>query len=166
MNKKLYIFFIFSILFNLGKCTKSGFLKEDGKKVMQKIEKKLALDTPNFLTSELNSQHLLEALNFYNLQYPHIVHAQAILETGHFKSRVCKEYNNLFGLYDSKNKDYYKFKHWSDSVVAYKKYVQRKHNPSECYYTFLKELPYATDPLYINKIKNIVKRYETNNRGN
>ena len=160
MDKKLYAFFICAVMFNIGRCTERKFFREDNKEVVQKVERKLLLNTPSFLTSELNNQHLIEALEFYELQYPHIVHAQAILETGHFKSRICKNYNNLFGLYDSKNKDYYKFNHWSESVVAYKEYVQKKYKPSKCYYTFLKDLPYATDSTYISKIKGIVKRYE------
>lgn len=121
-------------------------------------KKEVVIITPEFLTAELTDSLLLEALDYYEVQFPHIVYAQAILETGHFRSKVCKIYNNLFGLYNSRTKDYFKFNHWSESVLAYKEYVQRKHNSSECYYTFLEELPYATDSTYINKIKTIVKR--------
>lgn len=99
---------------------------------------------------------LSEALEYYNVMHPKIVYAQAVLETGHFKSSACINDNNLFGLYDSKNKRYYKFNHWSESVVAYKDYIQKKYQPPNDYYKFLEELPYATDPQYINKVKRIV----------
>ena len=40
--------------------------------------------------------------------------------------------------------------------VAYKDYIQKKYQPPNDYYKFLEELPYATDPQYINKVKRIV----------
>ena len=48
-----------------------------------------------------------EALLYYDIKHPTIVKAQAILETAHFSSDLCVKNNNLFGLYDSKNKRYY-----------------------------------------------------------
>lgn len=86
-----------------------------------------------------------------------------MLETGKFKSKICKENNNLFGLYNSKDKEYYKFNHWKESVIAYKK-IQNKYESSDSYYTFLRKINYAEDPEYINKIKEIVKQYDK--RGN
>lgn len=103
---------------------------------------------------------LWEAIDYYGLQYPEIVYAQAVLETGHFKSDLCINSNNLFGLYDSINKEYFRFNHWSESVLAYRDMVQYKYKPPNDYYQFLKDLPYAEDKEYINKIKNIVSRYE------
>lgn len=109
------------------------------------------------MIKEPNGDKLMEALIHYNIKFPEIVYAQAILETGHFKSRVCKKYNNLFGLYNSRTKDYYKFNHWSESVIAYAKYIQYKYREGEDYYNFLSRIGYAEDPLYINKLKVIVK---------
>ena len=68
-----------------------------------------------------------EALQYYNIEHPTIVKAQAILETGHFTSDLCIKNNNLFGLYDSKNKRYYSYNHWWESIEAYKKLIQRKY---------------------------------------
>jgi flagellum-specific peptidoglycan hydrolase FlgJ len=103
---------------------------------------------------------LVEALEYYEIQFPEIVYAQALLETGHFSSSICKNYNNLFGLYNSKIKDYYSFEHWSDSVKAYRDFVQYKYKGNTDYYTFLVNLPYATDPNYIRKIKQLEYKYE------
>lgn len=103
---------------------------------------------------------LIEALEYYNVQFPQIVYAQALLETGHFTSSVCKKYNNLFGLYNSEIKDYYSFEHWSDSVKAYRDCVQYKYKGNTNYYTFLVNLPYAMDPNYINKIKQLEHKYD------
>lgn len=106
------------------------------------------------------SEGLMEALLHYDIKFPEIVYAQAILETGYFKSNVCCTYNNLFGLYDSRNKDYYRFNHWSESVKAYKDYIQYKYIPPNDYYYFLDSIGYAEDPDYINKVKRIVKQYD------
>lgn len=121
------------------------------------IKVEIIEDKPVFY-SKSPQEGLMEALEYYGVKYPQIVYAQAILETGHFRSKVYREYNNLFGLYNSKTKSYYKFDHWSESVVAYIDYVQYKYKPPNDYYKFLNELPYATDPNYINKVKEIVKQ--------
>ena len=101
---------------------------------------------------------LEEALSYYGLEHKDIVYAQAVLETGHFKSKACLKYNNLFGLYDSKNHRYYIFDHWKDCVIAYKEWIQNKYQPPDNYYAFLEEINYATDKEYISKLKSIVNK--------
>ena len=101
-----------------------------------------------------------EALLYYDIKHPTIVKAQAILETGNFTSNLCIKNNNLFGLYDSKNKRYYSYKHWWESVEAYKKLIQRKYNNSKYYYMFLEDIKYAKDKDYINKLKEIAEKLE------
>ena len=101
-----------------------------------------------------------EALQYYKIKHPTIVKAQAILETGNFTSNLCIKNNNLFGLYDSKNKRYYSYKHWWESVEAYKKLIQRKYNNSKYYYIFLEDIKYAKDKEYINKVKKIAEELE------
>ena len=101
-----------------------------------------------------------EALQYYNIKHPTIVKAQAILETANFTSDLCVKNNNLFGLYDSKNKRYYSYKHWWESVEAYKKLIQRKYNNSKYYYMFLEDIKYAKDKDYISKLKEIAEKLE------
>ena len=101
-----------------------------------------------------------EALQYYNIEHPTIVKAQAILETGNFTSNLCIKNNNLFGLYDSKNKRYYSYNHWWESIEAYKKLIQRKYNNSKYYYMFLEDIKYAKDKEYINKLKEIAEELE------
>ena len=101
-----------------------------------------------------------EALIYYNIEHPTIVKAQAILETAHFTSDLCIKNNNLFGLYDSKNKKYYSYNHWWESIEAYKKLVQRKYDNSKYYYKFLEDIKYAKDKEYINKLKEIAEELE------
>ena len=101
---------------------------------------------------------LKEALAYYGIKCPNIVYAQAVLETGHFKSDVCQSKNNLFGLYDSNNKKYYEFDHWSESVLAYKNYIQSKYKSDSSYYKFLQSINYAEDPTYVKKVKRLVNK--------
>lgn len=89
------------------------------------------------------------------LLHPHIVLAQAALETGNFSSRVCLEYNNLFGLRRPSNGEYYRFHRWEDSVRAYRDYVQYKYKGGD-YYAFLDRIGYAEDRDYIQKIRQMV----------
>ena len=101
-----------------------------------------------------------EALQYYNIEHPAIVKAQAILETARFTSDLCIKNNNLFGLYDSKNKRYYSYNHWWESIEAYKKIIQRKYDNSKYYYMFLEDIKYAKDKEYTNKLKKIAEELE------
>ena len=105
---------------------------------------------------ELTIENLYAALKRHGIKYPKIVLAQAILETGRFRSRVCNEHNNLFGLRHSKG--YYSFDHWEESVIAYRDKVQYKHRDGEGYYSFLKRIGYASAPDYINKVREIASQ--------
>lgn len=118
---------------------------------------------PKFF-SQTPQEGLEEALSYYGLEHKDIVYAQAILETGHFKSKVCLKYNNLFGLYNSKEKRYCRFKHWTESVVAYKEWVQRKYQPPNNYYSFLEEINYAEDKSYTRVLKEIVNKIKDDKR--
>ena len=101
-----------------------------------------------------------EALQYYNIEHPTIVKAQAILETANFTSNLCVKNNNLFGLYDSKNKRYYSYNHWWESIEAYKKLIQKKYDNSKYYYMFLEDIKYAKDKDYISKLKEIAEKLE------
>ena len=110
----------------------------------------------NWKERELTMLNLLEVIREVGLSNGLIVLAQALLETGHFSSSVCKEYNNLFGLYDSKNREYFRFNRWEDSVVAYQRMIQYRYKGGN-YFQFLKRIGYAEDPRYIVKLARMVK---------
>lgn len=111
-------------------------------------------DTPSFMNKN-PKEGLWGALEYYNIHHKEIVYAQAILETGGFKSNGCRKGNNLFGL---RGKHYHKYCHWLESVKAYKEKIQSRYKPGEDYYKFLKRIHYAENPNYINLLKSIVKR--------
>jgi flagellum-specific peptidoglycan hydrolase FlgJ len=110
-----------------------------------------------FRDREATGVNMLVACEYYGIKHPSIVTAQAILESGNFKSEVFKKYNNPFGLYNSKAKDYYKFNHFSEAILAYQQLIESKYKEGEDYYHFLDRIGYAEDPNYIKKIKTIEK---------
>lgn len=158
--QRIFNVIISLMVISLGVIVLSDYFKRSDP--LNEVDCVVKLEQPEFLLSEApDSALLFEALEYYNVQHSDIVYAQAILETGYFRSKVCKEYNNLFGLYDSKNGDYYRFNHWSESVVGYLNYIQYKFHPPDDYYTFLQDIGYAEDSLYINKLKRLVSsKYE------
>lgn len=105
----------------------------------------------------LSEENLYAELIAQGVQFPEIVQAQAVLETGHFKSYACKAQNNLFGL-RKLDGTYMSFEHWTDAVAAYKKYIQRWKHPPSNYYHYLDSLGYAEDKTYVEKVKQIVKQ--------
>lgn len=120
----------------------------------------IKLEEPYFFLSDVPSDSLLlVALKYYNMQEPIIVLAQAKLETGDYKSYQCLVNNNLFGLFNSKTGNYFKFNHWTESIEAYKKYIEYKRRPNENYYDFLNRIGYAEDTAYVNKLKFIINNW-------
>ncbi len=107
----------------------------------------------------LNIKNLMAVLQQYDVKFPQIVAAQALLETGYFTSRVCLENNNLFGLRRPSNGSYYTFNSWEESVKAYKDYVQYKYKGGN-YYDFLYRIGYADDQLYLVEVRKIAGNLE------
>lgn len=103
---------------------------------------------------DLTLTNLVDVIEEVGLNNQLFVLAQAVLETGHFTSPVCKNYHNLFGLYDSKHKDYYRFARWEDSVIGYQKFIQYRYKGGN-YLQFLRRIGYAEDPRYTTKVAQI-----------
>lgn len=121
------------------------------------ITREYILERPSFYNMD-PKEGLWEAMEYYGILFPEIVYAQAQLETGHFKSSLCINSNNLFGLYNSREKKYYRFTHWAESVEAYKNKIQNRYRPGEDYYAFLNRIHYAGSSAYIPILKKIVKK--------
>ena len=101
--------------------------------------------------------------SFYEIAHKEIVLAEAILETGWFSSNLCKNNNNLFGLYDSRKMDFFAFDHWIYSVRGYKRSIQYRFKETDKdYYHFLKRIKYASDPDYIPKLKGMFIKHNLN----
>ncbi|MBD5457009.1 MAG: glucosaminidase domain-containing protein [Lachnospiraceae bacterium] len=106
---------------------------------------------------ELTIPNLYTEIKKNNIKYPKIVLAQAILETGWFKSAVCRNKNNLFGLTNPRTKTYYEFDHWTESVTAYRTKVQYKYKGGN-YLLWLRDIGYAEDKGYIQAVIRVLRQ--------
>lgn len=117
--------------------------------------------------NEFTPEKLDQMLDDMNFKFPHIVKAQAILETGNFTSRMFKENNNLFGMKRStlrptthrgeKNGHAY-YDTFRDSVIDYALYQARYLSSikTDEEYLFFLSRSYAEDPEYVNKLLKIM----------
>jgi len=76
------------------------------------------------------------------IKNPEVVLRQAIYESGHFNSLVCRKKNNIFGF--RTNIIYKSFINWQDCIDYYKRWQDRHYTDStEEYYHFLKRINYS-----------------------
>lgn len=126
------------------KCNDSTFLKSTKRNC-----------TPYSLP-ELTIPNLYAEIKRNGILYPKVVLAQAILETGWFRSSLCRERHNLFGLTNPHTGKYYEFGHWTESVRAYLTKVQYKYKGGN-YLLWLRDIGYAEDPGYVEAIFKVLK---------
>jgi uncharacterized FlgJ-related protein len=102
------------------------------------------------------------------IKYKEIVYAQAIEESGHFKSRRAKECNNIFGikiskhrLQNGKSNGYGCYQSIDDCIEHYQIIQSRAINNyhirnKKDYLHYLKRI-YAKNPHYVKHIQSIIK---------
>jgi uncharacterized FlgJ-related protein len=130
-------------------------------------------DTLYLKIEEINNNWLYSEIKEQGIKFPDLVFAQAILETGHFKSTVFRDNNNLFGMRlpkvrkttaIGKKRGYAVYSDWIMSVQDYKlwqssipkKYLKNR----ETYITYLQRV-YCECRNYTKQIKKIVTKYKT-----
>lgn len=126
------------------------------KEVLAETKKLPALTIPNLYQEIIRN----------GIRHPKIVLAQAILETGWFRSPLCRNRHNLFGLTNPKTGKYYEFNHWTESVRAYMtkvqyRYCQKKQMSQNDvdYLMWLQQVGYAEDPRYVRELIKVMKSY-------
>lgn len=119
----------------------------------------------------LTKENLWQVINEMDIKYPDLVFAQAVLETGHFKSVNCKVNNNLFGMKLPRvretvatkgTKGYARYVDWVQSVYDYKlyqDYIFSKKNYSRTQYMSMLDKVYCESKNYTTKLKSIIKRH-------
>ena len=136
----------------ISKTVITSYGKNGGVKTLSRVNQRT--DLP-----ELTIPNLLAEIEKNGIKYPKIVLAQAILETGWFKSSVCRNKHNLFGLTNPRTKDYYEFNHWTESVKAYYNKVQYRYKGGN-YLLWLKKIGYAEDKGYIRAIIRVMRNLD------
>ena len=135
------------------------------RKVYARVSHEKASDKGTEKT-EVSERKELPALTIPNLyqeiirngiRHPKIVLAQAILETGWFRSPLCRNRHNLFGLTNPKTGKYYEFNHWTESVRAYYTKLQYKYTGGS-YLLWLHKIGYAEDPRYVREVMKVVSQ--------
>lgn len=135
------------------------FMTQETKEIIIKEANK-----ENEFTPEKLKAYVLEL----NIRFPHIVYAQARLETGNFSSSIFKENNNLFGMKvatkrpttnKGEENGHAYYENWKESVVDYAfyqaQYLSDIKTESE-YFEYLRG-SYAENPTYVEKLKVLIE---------
>jgi uncharacterized FlgJ-related protein len=139
-----------------------------GKKIAEKEiilseEEKIILINES---DKFTKEKFVAMLNELKVNFPHIVYAQSLIETGGWKSRVFIENHNLFGMKEAKRRittaggtqnNHAYYNHWRESVYDYAFYQCRYlHNikTEQQYFEYL-SATYAQDSSYVEKVKKI-----------
>lgn len=120
---------------------------------------------------KLNYFNVYNQIISNNIEFADIVFCQAILESGHFKSKVAKYNNNLFGMRHPKKRitkskgsryKYAFFDSWVESVIDYKlwqnNFLKNKKISRKDYMDYI-EKKYCGYSNYLNNLNKIHKKY-------
>ena len=137
--------------------------------VLDDYEKELLVLNIQEEKNKFTQEKFIEELKRLNVKFPHIVMAQSIIETGHWKSKIFKENHNLFGMKQANvrintasgtqnNHAYYET--WMESVYDYAFYQCRylgNINSEAEYYAYLGS-NYAEASDYVQVVKATVEK--------
>ena len=118
--------------------------------------------------NEFSKEAVVEELKRLNVKYPHIVLAQALIESGHFQSNIFRSNNNLFGMKEAKqrtttargtNLGHAYYDNWKESILDYAIFQSaylRDLNTEEQYLSYL-GANYAEASNYELAVTNMIK---------
>lgn len=125
---------------------------------------------------EFSEHALYDLLVGMNVRFPHIVIAQARIESGHYTSNIFEQNNNMFGMKCAsqrattnrgENSGHAVFDTWQECVIDYAFYqttYMRKAKTEEQYLSAL-SATYAESPNYYEHVKSesakVYKQYNT-----
>lgn len=120
--------------------------------------------------NNFNEQNLILFIEDLNLKFPHIVLAQARLETGNYESEVFIKNNNLFGMKEARVRCHTSkgtrlghayYDSWEESVLDYALYQSAyfyKIKSERQYFKQLEKMNYAEADNYTNTLMYIIER--------
>jgi hypothetical protein len=127
--------------------------------------------------NEFSESKLIEKIKQLNFKFPHIILAQSYQETGHYKSGIFLENNNLFGMKQAQirvtlakgtNRNHAYYDSWQDSVndyaMFYATYLSDLKTEGE-YFEYLKQ-NYAEDPTYVQRLRALIQKRDLKSKFN
>jgi len=126
-----------------------------------------ALAKPIVTNSKIEKEVVLKYMDSVGIKYPEIVWAQAILETGHFRSKIFRYNNNMFGMRLArlrkrtaigKRFGYAIYSSWQESIIDYKYFQNRfigKIRNKKDYFKYLNKY-YSSSRSYSKLVKKIM----------
>ena len=127
--------------------------------------------------NKFSEERLVDEIAGLNFRFPHIVLAQAKLESNNFRSYLFRENNNMFGMKlassrltiaNGEEHGYASYESWSESLMDYALYYSsylRNVKTEREYYQFLSKF-YAEDVAYVSKIQNLIKNEQLKSKFN
>jgi uncharacterized FlgJ-related protein len=139
-------------------------------KALDKYEKELVILNLEKERNKFTDEKFIELVKELNMKFPHIVYAQAKIESGNFKSAVFKQNNNLFGMKQARarvntakgtNLNHAYYDNWKESVYDYAfyqcRYMSNASTEEEYYATLDASYAEAGDS-YSRSLKQIIER--------
>ena len=119
------------------------------------------------INNDFSKEALAEELKRLNIKYPHIVMAQAIIESGHFESNIFRSNHNLFGMKEARqrvttargtNLNHAYYDNWKESVLDYAMFqaAYLRDLKTEAAYLLYLDRNYAMAPNYDVAVKNVI----------
>jgi hypothetical protein len=136
-------------------------------KYISEETKAIILSESNKL-NEFSPQKLKAYILELNIKFPHIVYAQARLESGNFKSEIFKTNHNLFGMKvatrrpttnKGEENGHAYYDNWKESVQDYAMFAAAYLNnlkTEDEYFDYLGQ-NYAENPNYVKQLKFIIE---------
>ena len=121
-----------------------------------------------FADNDFSKEKFVDLLYEMNIKYPHIVMAQAIIESGNFSSAVFRRNNNMFGMRQARTRTttssgdiggYASYRNWRDCVYDYALYQYSAMSTcdNEAEYFDRLQSRYAQDTSYVSALKATIK---------
>jgi uncharacterized FlgJ-related protein len=164
-KKKVYV----GIAVSIGALFMLGWYTGTNKYIINKITHTTEVtDTMLVHGEKFSEEALIRLLKDTHIKYPHIVLAQAKLESGEFKSKMFRENWNLFGMKLARQRittalgeqnGHAYYRDWIDGVHDYGMYQSAMmcNVSNEVEYFAKLDERYAEDTIYVNKLKHIIE---------
>mgnify|MGYP003127855672 FL=1 len=142
-------------------------------KYITNTEKVILIEDYNIFSEEL----LIEEISKLDFKFPHIVLAQAILETGTYESKIFKENHNLFGMKEARVRlnlakgtqyGHAYYDNWKESLTDYalwySTFAYKCKNEKQLYKLLNKQ--YAEANYYPQALQRIIEREQLKQKFN